>query len=283
MRRGDGIVAGRAPRITPANANHAEPRTAEKTVRLDGFRKIRRTTRLETAASARPRDPVQHRRKRAFVNALEQADENLHGVKSRRIAPRHASCEHSSASTANDAFAADDFATTTSHTPGISHGRIARKTSRSRRRTRLRITAPPTRLLVIMPTRPSASPQPLSTPRTSILPCTGFPSFRTRANSAVRMSRAAFGNRRRGFRPPGPPVVASSGTGTAVRPRCDARNAPRRPSAAGACGHAGDDEREWRGHSWCSSACGSRIAVCGCAWMPDRCVSWLESVVKKSI
>jgi hypothetical protein len=93
-----------------------------------------------------------------------------------------------------------------------------------------------------MPTRCPDSSSFFKMPSSIILPCTDFPSARTRANSAARARRAALGNRRRGFRPAGPVTAASWGAGGGVlRPGCGARNEPRRPWASNACGHAAGD------------------------------------------
>jgi hypothetical protein len=93
---------------------------------------------------------------------------------------------------------------------------------------------------VTIPIRWPASAGFISTPSIMSLPWTGLPPARTRANSAALVSRAVLGKRRRGLRRPPPGAIASCGAGgSALRPGCGARNELRRPSAEGACGHAG--------------------------------------------
>jgi hypothetical protein len=161
-------------------------------------------------------------------------------------------------------------------------GRASLTISRNRRRTRFRCTAPPTRRDVTIPTRAPFSPCPFSTPRSMNFPCTDRPSFFTRANSAARNSRTAFGKRRRGFRSLEPSAASRVSGLSVLRPGCAARSALQRPSAGAACGPAGGDEPKSHGHSWFSYVRGNRTGACGCAWMLDRCVlAWSQSDWKK--
>jgi hypothetical protein len=81
--------------------------------------------------------------------------------------------------------------------PVISRFWFSRKISRSRRLTRLRITAWPIRRVVMMPSRAVLSPARYKTPKVTCRPDHAFPSFLTSANSAVRVIREALGNLKR--------------------------------------------------------------------------------------
>jgi len=74
---------------------------------------------------------------------------------------------------------------------------FSRKISRSRRLTRLRTTAWPIRRVVMIPSRAALSPARCKIPKETCLPVQAFPSFLTRANSAVRVNREALGNLKR--------------------------------------------------------------------------------------
>jgi hypothetical protein len=85
----------------------------------------------------------------------------------------------------------------TTQMPVISRCRFNRKISRSRRLTRLRTTAWPIRLVVMTPNRAVLSPVRYKIPKVTCRPVHAFPSFLTRANSAVRVNREALGNLKR--------------------------------------------------------------------------------------
>jgi hypothetical protein len=80
---------------------------------------------------------------------------------------------------------------------------FSRKISRSRRLTRLRITAWPIRRVVMIPSRAALSPARCKIPKETCRPVQAFPSFLTRANSAVRVNREALGNLKRSRLPGG--------------------------------------------------------------------------------
>ena len=71
---------------------------------------------------------------------------------------------------------------------------FSRKISRSRRLTRLRTTAWPIRRVVMIPSRAVVSPARYKIPKVICRPVQAFPSFLTRANSAVLVSREVLGN-----------------------------------------------------------------------------------------
>jgi hypothetical protein len=112
-----------------------------------------------------------------------------------KIGSRRARINHSSRNSEKRASAAADFATTTTSQPGANILRCSRQISRNLRRTRLRITAPPSRREV---TSPNRVPPPAGS-RTALKrksrPCTERPSERTRPNSRLNRMRAARGNR----------------------------------------------------------------------------------------
>ena len=81
--------------------------------------------------------------------------------------------------------------------PVISRCWFNRKISRSRRLTRLRTTAWPIRRVVMTPNRAVVSPARDKIPKVTCRPVHAFPSFLTRANSAVRVSREALENLKR--------------------------------------------------------------------------------------
>jgi hypothetical protein len=136
--------------------------------------------------------------------ARQKADGSHHPVTSAccivhqepdKIGSRRARINHSSRNSEKLASAAADFATTTTSQPGAVIVRCSRQISRNLRRTRLRITARPTRREVTSPNR-VAPPAGLGAAlKRKSRPCTERPCARTRANSRPRRMRTARGNR----------------------------------------------------------------------------------------
>ncbi len=238
---------------------------------LHCFGEVFGASRFKATARAGAGNRVDEGRNDELVGPQESADEPPH----RTTPARRASCCHSSRREANVAFAERGFATTTIQTPAGNTARESRTISRSLRRTRLRTTAPPTFFEVTKPMRAGFSSTPFNTPRSIIFPCCAAPSVLTRRNSEDSVRCAFLGKRRRGGRfvesSAASLRILSSGEG-GIRLPCDVQNAHRLSSAGGACAHAGDGGKGWHGHFSCSCVCESRIAVCGCAWLVDKCV-----------
>lgn len=244
-----------------------------------GTSRLKPATRAGTSAQR-----LEDRRDQPLIRPDEHADQEHRGE---RMALRCASCSHSAVSASKLAREAFCLAIRTIHQPRCSSGRTARTTSRNLRRTRLRITAPPTRREVMKPIRVSVSVSAFKTLRTISLPWNDKPSRLSLANSPARLSRADLGKDRRAVGildfDPGFPISAGPAgrpqpsiadrESKMIRPACDGRNGSRRPLAAAACGLVAGDARGWRDHS--SSSCGreNRTAACACAWRVDRCVS----------
>jgi hypothetical protein len=112
-----------------------------------------------------------------------------------KIESRRARINHSSRNSEKLAFAAVGFAMTTTRQPGASSARWRRQISRNLRRTRLRITAPPTLREVTNPNRVQLFAGSHATLRRNSRPCAERPSERTKANSRLSRMRAARGNR----------------------------------------------------------------------------------------
>ena len=165
-----------------------------------------------------------------------------------RIPQRSASRNHSWRKSVKAAFAAAGRATTTIQKPDFQVGRESRRTSRSRRRTRFRTTAPPIRRVVMSPALVES--RFLRTPKVIYRPPRERPSVFTRRNSELRVSRTDFGkvsarasemSHPRVFGPPGRERPAQ---GLRIRLGYGARNGFQRPWAGGAGVHVGDGGRE---------------------------------------
>lgn len=190
------IVTLAAPGVTATKPAQSQPRSTKKTVPFEGFEKIGRTGRLETASGARSTQKRQDRRNEQLITANQKTHEQDH--QGARIEARSARRNHSSFSAPYEARAAAGRAITTNQKPLRSLPCWVRTISRSRRRTRFRTTAPPIRFEVTKPTRNNFSSSLASTPKTSVRPRCAVPSDLTRANSTVRTRRLAFGNNKSG-------------------------------------------------------------------------------------
>ena len=206
---------------------------------------VARARRLEPAAAASHIQQREQRRKRQLVNAdqeSERAVEHDEGAVGSKIEARCANFNHSPARSAALARAAVCRATMTNQHPGLSCGRLRRTASRSRRRTRLRTTAPPTRRDVTKPIRldVSGGAAACKTPSTRKRPGQERPLSLTRRNSPARVSRAALGKRRRGGRWGTMELGEDAASpGASLKPACAGRTALPRPSATGACNPTG--------------------------------------------
>ena len=148
---------------------------------------IRRSSYLHSLRTRQETDSSHYRRVLPACCVVHQEPD--------KIGSRRARINHSSRNSEKLASAAADFATTTTSQPGAIIVRCSRQISRNLRRTRLRITAPPTRREV---TRPNRVPPPAGSRaalKRKSRPCTERPSERTRQNSRPNRMRAARGNR----------------------------------------------------------------------------------------
>ncbi len=193
---GHRVVTGRAPWIAAANAPDAQPRAAEDSVFLHGFGEVFGACGLKSAACAGAGDRMNDRGDDQLIALEEFAHEPSHGS----TPARRAKAVHSSRNAATVAFAARGLATITSQVPAGKPARESRMISRSLRRIRFRITAPPTFFEVTNPMRAGFSSAPLSTPTTISFPCWASPLVRTRRNSEDSVRCAFLGKRRRGGR-----------------------------------------------------------------------------------
>jgi hypothetical protein len=192
VRMRHGIVALSTPGMATAKTAHSQPRTAKKSVSLERFEKVSRTGRLKAASGARSTQKRQHGRNEQLITANQKTHEQDH--QGARIEARSARCNHSSFRARYDARAAAGRATTTNQTPSRNRPCCVRTTSRSRRRTRFRTTAPPILFEVTKPTRNELSSCWIRTPNTSVLPRCAIPSDFTRPNSTGRTRRFVFEN-----------------------------------------------------------------------------------------
>ncbi len=174
----------------------AEPCAPYGAMSADGLQRILRATRIEATAAPHPTQSVQERPQRPPVTVDEEDQERFHAERG-KIESLRARSNHSSRNSAKVALAAADLATVMTSQPGSMTGRCRRQISLSRRRVRLRMTAPPTRRDVISPNRVSPWVGSSLMLRRRYLPCTVLPSSRTSANSRPRRTRAARGKRSR--------------------------------------------------------------------------------------
>ena len=255
--------------MAAADSFHTQPTAVHCAVCLHGFEKILRATRLVTATGSRSAQPKEEGRDRPLIKTDGATDDDLHAL---RYPARAVSARHSSVSAAKVAPTAARRRTTTIQRPAGKRPRFTRKTSRMRRRARLRSTAVPVRRAVMTPIRAGSGVELYQVPRTMKFPCCDFPWDRTAANSARRARRAGFGKVSAAIKPLGEAEQP-------VKRRCDARIAPRRPWAAGVCVRVGGDEPRWRDRLWFSCGRGSHAGVCGCAWKLGKFFSWDKKFV----
>src|SRR5881394_1758233 len=83
-----------APRVTTAQPAHTQPRSAQDSVRLQGFEKINRTRRFKAATGAWPAQEREYRRDQQLVAANKKTREKKH--QGARIEARSARRNHSS-------------------------------------------------------------------------------------------------------------------------------------------------------------------------------------------
>ena len=151
----------RGPRVAPTEPTQRQPPAAERTVAFDGDQGVLRTARVEPARGGR------HRRDDQLVGPDEQhqgttgrATQHLDRRHRDRTAPRSRSLRstvpsadrRSEESVSKSAEPAGGRARTTMSTPAGSESRIWITNPRSRRRTVLRTTAPPTAFDTTKPT-----------------------------------------------------------------------------------------------------------------------------------
>jgi len=146
-RFGNRIEAVPPPGVTTANAFDSQPAASKDAMGFNGLKKIVRARRLVTAPGTGTGKNGKHRRDENLVSTNAEPDKN-HALKMpARWQARNQSCW----SWSKEAFTAEGRAMITSCTPGLSSGRLLRANSRSRRRTWLRTTAPPSRREVTSP------------------------------------------------------------------------------------------------------------------------------------
>jgi hypothetical protein len=186
------IVTFSAPGMATAKTAHSQPCAAKKSVSFERFEKVSRTGRLKAASGARSTQKRQHGRNEQLVTANQKTHEQEH--QGARIEARSARCNHSSFKARYVARAAAGRATTTNQKPSRNRPCCVRTTSRSRRRTRFRTTAPPSLFEVTKPARNDFSSGMTRTPKISVRPRCAIPSDFTRPNSTGRTRRFVFEN-----------------------------------------------------------------------------------------
>ncbi len=158
-----------------------------------GLDEVFRARWLEATSAPGAAHRLQSGGQHALVNT-DQKNEQRNHERGGKIESRRASCNHSALNSSKAAPAAADLAITTIRLPGGKSDRVRRISSRRRRRTRFRTTAPPTRLDVIIPALESPSQAGRKKPIFRRRPCATFPLSRTCAKSRPSRSRADFGN-----------------------------------------------------------------------------------------
>ena len=192
-RRGDRVVAAAAPRVAPRQPREPEQQSAPGTMGADRPDEIVRARGLVPAAATGTAKRMERRRGGVLVNPREGDEQVFHSERA-KIESRPARSNHSARRPENSASAAAGLATTTTRRPAAICGRHSLRISRRRRRILLRVTAPPTRRDVTMPTdlEPSDS---FKTPTRKKRPWAWRPCSRTFLNSPLRRSLADFGKR----------------------------------------------------------------------------------------
>ena len=169
-----------------------------------GLDKIFRAGRLVAASTSRTTHCLDCRRKNELVNPDYKNEQRSH-ARGGKIERRRARSNHSPLNSSNEAEALAGLAIATINAPAGKSGLEARISSRNRRRTLFRTTAPPTRREVMIPALAAA---PLSKSKRASLnsrPWATRPFSRTMTNSLPSRRRASFGN----------PNLLSSGLGVA--------------------------------------------------------------------
>ena len=233
---GDGVPAMAAPGVAATQPTHGEPRSPSGTVDLERLHRVRGAARLIAARrrSSGANPLVEDH------NAANQARRNAHRAPPPdRRASRAASSCFTSFLSSSGLLADTSGPAATNSTPGgtgpVSSSAKVANTARSRRRSRFRSTAPPTRLVIAYATRvPSSPPSSRKVmargPRRTRTPC---------VRSATKVRRSRTGR----IRPTAWPDPSDDGSaGRSVQP------------------------------SW-TSACGSRGSSPACGRWAERCAS----------
>jgi len=152
---------------------------------------LKRLLRVARAGRRVPARRWEERRERDLIDP-DQQDHSLHQpARDHEIPDTDRSLSRSSRIPWKLASRASGFAITTKSRPGGSC--LCRRTSRINRRTRLRTTALPTRLLAVIPTRDPLATFLCMRIRTTSAPCCRRPCCWTRRNSLRRRRRAFLG------------------------------------------------------------------------------------------
>jgi len=153
------------------------------------------TGRMKSATAERPKQRVQNGRDHALVNpqhAHRNALSNVHSVFN--SSARRSAVTKSPSTAANSFSTMDCRATSTMSTGRPMRCWFRRNVSRSKRRARVRTTAPPIFLLVITPTR-VCSPNASTQFKTRHPTASRRPSLRARSKSRPSRKRRSRGNR----------------------------------------------------------------------------------------
>jgi len=148
------VISHATPRMTTRNPPDSKNSSPPCPVPLDCFETITGASWLIPAAATWPGNERHRGANHPAIESNSGQHQCFH-AEFRTIERRPARRNHSSRSIAKGASAAPFFATTTIQWPGASVCWFIRKISRTRRRTRLRSTARPTRREVTMPIRKS--------------------------------------------------------------------------------------------------------------------------------
>ncbi len=170
--------------MAAANAAGSKPSSAPSSVKLDSLEGVSGAGGLIPAKSPGACNKSQRGRDHPTVGINEDQQNKLH-AELRTIERRFSRRNHSSRITENAAPPEPDLATTTIQKPGARSGRPVRKSSRIRRRIRLRSTAGPTLRDVTTPNRNSSPPGMRRTVTRRKRPCDVCPRSRTLAKSPL--------------------------------------------------------------------------------------------------
>lgn len=166
------------------DSTKAEKRATKGAVILEGRNEIPGTGGLEPATTAWTADHLQKRRDHKLV-AADQSNKQVFHSRGGKIERRRARSNHSAFNCSKGASAAADFATITTRDPAGIWAMHDLRISRRRRRTLLRITAPPTRREVMMPTLAESTLPVRRRPMRMRRAWDDFPCSRTRVKSLV--------------------------------------------------------------------------------------------------
>src|SRR5205823_13267494 len=184
------VVSTSTPWLAASEALQSQPTSVPNAMRLHRFQKISRTGRGKSAAEVRTAKQTKQRRKSALIEANDKTNQSEHQS---RIEARLARRNHSSSNASYLAVAASCLAIITNQTPCRSSCWCRRTISRKRRRTRLRMTAPPRRPEVTNPARHGPEFSTGMTFNISSLARCVMPSRFTRSYSERCVRRRAFG------------------------------------------------------------------------------------------